>query len=207
MTVSSLPRLVRENRFAAVDVETNGLSRQAEVIQLAIVQVDYGKPKLRAMTYVQPERPIDPGAQEVHGIDWYVLETAPRFAEVVDDVLTLIEGRCLIGYNINTFDYPILDRELMRAGRRWNPQVLDVLRWERKLTPKKGERHTLMAAVDRWGVTTQGAVRMHNAFDDTRLTWNLFLRMAEERPEFGDLPLEAALTRHPTPPDLNLEAL
>lgn len=185
------PALVAENRYAVIDVETNVVySTTAEIIQIAVIQIDYGRPRFRTSCYIQPLRTLSPGAVEKHNITWDVLQHAPRFADVAAELLSYIGDRVLLGYNSDRFDYRILKRQLAEAGHTVNLAGLDVLHWERKLAGPGG-KHNLTAAIERWELPLYQA---HDAFDDARMTWNLFCRLCERCLEFGALPLADALT-------------
>lgn len=189
-----LPRIITENRFAVVDIESTGVNtRQDEVIQVAIVQIDHGRPRIRASSFVQPKRAkISDGAYAKHGIDWRQLEHAPRLEEIAGDIIALIGDRCLLGFGINRFDFPMLQRQFTAACIHWNPAVLDVLTWERRLHKEKGSKHNLAAAAERWGVPM---LQHHDALDDCRMTWNIFLQLALRFEALGTLALTDALTK------------
>lgn len=189
-----LPRLIAENRFAVLDLETTGVdTRRDEMVQFAVIQVDFGRPRIRASSYIQPTRDIHPEAMSKHGITWDVLQHAPRLEDVIPELRMLIGDRCLLGFGIKRFDYPLIRRQFAAAGISYSPSVVDVLPWERQLTPKEpGVRlkHNLVAAAERWGVPI---LEKHDALDDCRMTWNVFCQLALLFPELGDQDLAAVL--------------
>ncbi|APU88989.1 DNA polymerase III subunit epsilon-like protein [Virus Rctr197k] len=186
----SLPRIVRENRFLVLDVETTGLNTlRDEVVQIAVVQVDHGRPALRASSYVQPKRIISDGALAAHGITWDVLEHAPPLGMVWKDFAALINGRCLLGFGLARFDVPLLSRQLGEHGLLFEHKALDVLPWERKFGGKG--KHNLKAAAERWGVPV---LAQHDALADCRMTWNVFLQLAQRHPELGEAELDDVLS-------------
>lgn len=185
-----LPPLIAENRFAVVDCETTGVNiHRDEVIQIAIIQIDHGRPRFRTTCYVQPTRIIAEHAMDKHGITWDVLQHAPRFGDVADEILSFIGNRTLLGYQVDRFDCVFLRRQLAESGRSFNTDALDVLKYERKFGGKG--KHNLVAAAERWEVPI---LRAHDAFDDCRMTWNVFLQLASRHPELGSAPLHEVLT-------------
>ena len=66
--------------------------------------------------YINPEREIDPGAIEVHGITNEFLADKPNFAGVVDEFIAFVRGAELIIHNA-AFDLGFLNAELVRLGR------------------------------------------------------------------------------------------
>ena len=69
--------------------------------------------------YLQPDRAIDEGAVEVHGITDEFLADKPRFGDVAEDFLQFIDGAELIIHNA-PFDVGFIDNELRLIGERRN---------------------------------------------------------------------------------------
>lgn len=179
-----LPRLVRENRFCVIDVETADFGRTAEIVQIGLVQVDFGQPHFRASVNVRPRGDwVSPHASAVHGLTAGALQFSPSGRDVSKQLLGLIDDRCLIGFNIRNFDYPVLQYHFSLQR-----QVLDVLPWARRL--ERGGSHKLAAMAQRLSVP---AGQAHDALGDCRTTWNVFLKLATLYPAFGELSLADAI--------------
>lgn len=192
----TLPKLIRENRFCVIDCETTGVNiHRDELVQFAVVQVDYGRPSIRASSLVRPHRRIADGAIDAHGLTWQMLEHAPELTEVWPDFRTLIGSRTLVGFNV-AFDHRILSRQLAENGVQFDAGAVDVLTWERRFAGKGG-KHNLLACIERWELPVLEA---HDALADCRMTWNLFVTLAARFPELGELALEEALAIKPAPP-------
>ena len=191
-----LPPLIQKNRFVVLDLESTGVNLyRDEVVQIAVIQVDYGRPRIRAVSYVQPKRAISDGAMAAHGITWDILKHAPTLAEVWADFEQLMSDRVLLGYGIARFDVPLLARQLAEGGLRFDRPGLDVLPWERRLGGKG--KHNLAAAAERWGVPL---LPRHDALADCRMTWNVFLKLAELHPELGAAKIGEIFTFREAPP-------
>jgi DNA polymerase-3 subunit epsilon len=185
-----IPRIIKENKFAVLDTETTGLSRKLDqIIQLAIIQIDYGSPRFRTIVQCKPTCEIKPGAAKVHGITAERLALAPRFESVANEITDFIGERCLLGYNILKFDWPILSRQYAESAMAVpSPKLLDVLKFERKYG---GEgKHDLATAVQRWGVTVN---HQHEALEDCRATWAVFVAIARQQAALGDASLLQAI--------------
>lgn len=195
---SKFPRIVRENCFCVLDLEATGLSPRDEIIQVAAIQIDRGCIGLRAASYVRPlTAKIGDGAYAKHGIDYTTLQHAPTFEEIAGDLEVLIGNRCLLGFGIERFDYPMLARHYARYGQPFYRRTLDVLLWERKLFTEKGAKHNLNVVAERYGIVQRAH---HDALDDCRTTWNVFLRLAAQHEALGELELhEAAVDHEPEP--------
>lgn len=83
--------------FAVVDVETTGLfpGGSDRVIELAVVTTDeFGSVTGEWETVVNPRRHI--GAGHVHGLDGATLMNAPAFADILPDLVDVLDGRAIV---------------------------------------------------------------------------------------------------------------
>lgn len=131
------------------DTETTGLE-QAEghrIIEVAILSYDSDTRQLvdKYVQRIDPERPIDPKAQAVHGIDYSQLIGCPKWEQVAPHVHNLLStGGLVIAHNI-AFDMPFTQAELHRVGLRLPPVqqlcTMDNGRWATfdGKSPKLGE--------------------------------------------------------------------
>ena len=99
------------SRQIVLDTETTGLepSQGHRIIEIGCVELIN-----RRLTgnnyhqYLQPDREIDEGALQVHGISNEFLKDKPRFADVVDDLMSYLKGAELVIHNA-PFDVGFLD--------------------------------------------------------------------------------------------------
>ena len=146
-------------RQIVLDTESTGLDPDEGHRLIEIGAVELMDRRLSGRHFhqlLQPDRAIDAGAFEVHGITEAKLEDKPRFGEVADELLRFIEGAELVIHNAE-FDIAFLDHELgllgdSRAHRRIADacSVLDTLALARKLHP--GQRNNLDALCKRYRV-------------------------------------------------------
>ena len=101
--------------FAVVDVETTGLRWKTDrIVEVAVVRTDAeGRVLGELSTLVNPER--NPGATHIHGLGVEDLAGAPRFSEVLSELVRYLEGAVLVGHNVR-FDLAFLTEELGRLG-------------------------------------------------------------------------------------------
>ncbi|MBL8360130.1 MAG: DNA polymerase III subunit epsilon [Rubrivivax sp.] len=127
--------------------------------------------------YLNPERSSHPDALRVHGLTDEFLADKPRFAEVADALLKLIEGAEVIIHNA-TFDVGFLDAELARAGRppvrEVAAKVTDSLLMAREQYP--GKANSLDALCRRLEVDNSGRT-FHGALLDASLLAEVYIRM------------------------------
>jgi DNA polymerase-3 subunit epsilon len=168
-------------RQIVLDTETTGLEPKQghRIIEIGCVEmVDRRLTGNNFHIYLQPDREIDAGAIEVHGITNEFLEDKPRFSDVVDDLLSYISGAELVIHNA-PFDVGFLDHELNRlnAGKpviRDICGVLDTLVMARKKHP--GKRNSLDALCDRYTVDNSKRDK-HGALLDAEILSEVYLAM------------------------------
>ena len=168
-------------RQIVLDTETTGLepSQGHRIIEIGCVELS--NRRLTGNTYhqyLQPDRDIDPGAVEVHGITNESLADKPRFRDVVDDFLTFVDGAELIIHNA-PFDVAFLNSELAMLGDRHGQvhdhcTVLDTLALARQLHP--GQRNSLDALCKRYAIDNSHR-DLHGALLDAEILADVYLAM------------------------------
>lgn len=111
------PRLLA----SGLDIETTGLDQTEghRIIEIALSVYDLNTAVKvgQFATRVNPQRGIDPKAQEVHGITFEDLAHEPVW-EVVAPKVHAILARCkyMVAHNGYSFDAPFVAGELLRVG-------------------------------------------------------------------------------------------
>jgi DNA polymerase-3 subunit epsilon len=153
--------------FTVVDVETTGLEPAwgHRLCEIAIVLQQGGRELDTFTQRVNPERPIDPGAQAIHGISYEDLQDAPLFSDIAPIVRAYLEHAVVVGHNV-LFDAGFLAAEWRRL--RWPPpdvHLIDTLALARRWLGLASNRLTSVA--DALGIPTNAA---HSALGDARIT-------------------------------------
>lgn len=109
-------------RIMGIDTETTGLSQEkgAKIIEIAFLTYDLDSRKLlnQWVQRFDPQQPIDPGAQAVHGISYEELVGQPTWADMADEIAKRMgEVDLLVAHNMG-FDGPFIGAELLRVGRK-----------------------------------------------------------------------------------------
>jgi DNA polymerase-3 subunit epsilon len=163
-----------------LDTETTGLdpAQGHRVIEIAAVEVVNRRlTNNHFHVYLNPDREIDAGAQEVHGITLEFLQDKPRFSSVVDDFLDFIAGGELIIHNA-PFDVGFLNHELGMIGRpgllQFCAGVIDTLKMAKEMRP--GQRNNLDALCRHFGVDNSSRT-LHGALLDAELLADVYLAM------------------------------
>lgn len=168
-------------RQIVLDTETTGLepAQGHRIIEIGCVELV--NRRLTGNTfhqYLQPDREIDPGAIEVHGITNEFLADKPRFEDVVEEFLGFLGEAELIIHNA-PFDVGFINHELRRmqhaAGdiaRRCG--IIDTLVLARDMHP--GQRNSLDALCRRYEIDNSQR-ELHGALLDAEILADVYLAM------------------------------
>lgn len=177
-------------RQIVLDTETTGLDPKQghRVIELAAIELSNRKVSERRFhRYLNPERAIDAGAAEVHGLTLERLQDEPKFAEIAPALLEFISGAQLIIHNA-PFDVGFLNKELELAGLpaldSYCPAVLDTLKLAKDLHP--GKKNNLNALCDRYQINNSHRT-LHGALLDTELLAEVYLAMTRGQDSLLDV--------------------
>lgn len=168
-------------RQVVLDTETTGLEPEAghRVIEIGCVEMFNRRKTGRTFhRYLRPDREVDWGALQVHGITNEFLAQQPRFADIVDELIEFIGGAELIIHNA-AFDVAFLDAELRRLPGPPKAvarlcSVLDTLPLARRMHP--GQRNSLDALCKRYGVDNSRR-ELHGALLDAQILLDVYLAM------------------------------
>lgn len=163
--------------FAVLDVETTGLSPTAgdRVCEVACLRLRSGQELGRFASFVDPECDLGVEAARVNGITPAMLVGAPRFAAVVEPLLSLLAGAVLVAHNA-PFDLGFLAAELGLAGYELpRVPVLDTLALARRLYRLR--RYNLPALAEALGIETRGS---HRAMGDVQTTAQVLRCLLED---------------------------
>jgi DNA polymerase-3 subunit epsilon len=167
-------------RQIILDTETTGLDPTLghRIIEIAAVEmVNRRFTERHYHQYINPERDIEAGAVEVHGITMEFLADKPKFADVAKDFIEFVAGAELIIHNA-TFDVGFLNHELallqMPPVTQHCELITDTLKMAKGLHP--GKRNSLDALCERYQVDNS-ARTLHGALLDARLLAEVYLSM------------------------------
>ena len=168
-------------RQIVLDTETTGLSTSDghRIIEIGCVEMINRKLTNRHFHhYVCPDRKVDEGALEVHGITDEFLQDKAHFGEIVDEFLEFVRDSELIIHNA-PFDIGFLDYELSLLDPQGGMvtdscQVLDTLVLAREMHP--GQKNNLDALCRRYEVNNSKR-ELHGALLDAEILADVYLMM------------------------------
>jgi len=169
------------HRQIVLDTETTGLQPTAghRVIEIGCIElIERTITGRQFHCYLNPEREIDAGAQQVHGLTQQFLADKPRFAEVSVEFMEFVSGAELIIHNA-PFDLAFLDNELQllaNGSARVSDacSVIDTLVMARQTYP--GQKNNLDALCKRLGIDNSQRI-LHGALLDARILTDVYLLM------------------------------
>jgi DNA polymerase III subunit epsilon len=168
-------------RQIVLDTETTGLEPKQghRIIEIGCVEiVNRRKTDRHFHQYLNPDREIDDGAFNVHGIGNEFLADKPRFADIAQEFIDFIRDSELIIHNA-PFDVGFLNAELKKLGRKWGKtedycSVVDTLMMARKKHP--GQKNNLDALCKRYEIDNSGR-DLHGALLDAQILLEVYLVM------------------------------
>lgn len=167
-------------RQIILDTETTGLdpAQGHRIIEIGGVEIINRQPTGKHFhRYINPERDIEEGALQVHGITEEFLQDKPKFREIADEFLDYVAGAELVIHNAS-FDIAFLNAELKLLKKKPMdtvcPSVIDSLKQARELHP--GKRNSLDALCERYAIDNTGRT-LHGALLDAQLLAEVYLAM------------------------------
>lgn len=171
----------KQLRQVVLDTETTGINPKEghKIIEIGCVElINRRLTQNRFHVYLNPDREIDAGAIEVHGITNEFLKDKSRFADIVEDFMQFTRGAELIIHNA-PFDVGFLNHELAKLPNETrsvesNSTVFDTLAYARKKHP--GARNSLDALCKRYGIDNSHR-DLHGALLDAEILADVYLIM------------------------------
>ena len=168
-------------RQIILDTETTGLEVKQghRIIEIGCVELrNRRKTDRHFHHYINPEREIDDGAYEVHGISNEFLSDKPTFCDIVQEFIDFIRDSELIIHNA-PFDTGFLNYELEQLGPDWGRiedycRITDTLVMARERHP--GQKNSLDALCQRYNVDNSQR-EQHGALLDAQILLDVFLAM------------------------------
>ena len=118
----------------------------------------------------------------MHGIDDADVAAAPRFEEIADEVLALLDGAVFVAHNAE-FDLQMLQHACARAGTEYDPPAVACTLEAFRLLEPLADNHRLQSICERRGIVLDGA---HEALSDVLATAGLLAAPARRGDRAGD---------------------
>lgn len=171
-----------------LDTETTGGSlRTDRVIEIGMLRVENGKLVKKFNSLINPQRYVPPEIEMLTGISGAMVDTAPTFFELKDQILEMMEDAVFVAHNAR-FDYGFIKTEFKRLGINFSAKHLCTVKLSRNLYPQF-DHHNLSILIERHGFTIENR---HRAFDDAEVLWKFYQKI---QTEFSAELIEAAVNK------------
>jgi DNA polymerase III subunit epsilon len=121
--------------FAVTDIETTGaFAAGNSITEIAVVLTDGVNVVDSYSTFVKPEKPIPPFITHLTGITNEMVEHAPVFADIVDDLESFTSEAVFVAHNVG-FDYSFIKKHFEMLDLRFNRNKLCTVRLARAISP------------------------------------------------------------------------
>ncbi|MES2273845.1 MAG: DUF3820 family protein [Chlamydiota bacterium] len=168
---------INQEIFVCLDCESTGLEPEKDrIIEVAATRFTFAKILQQFETLVDPECPIPEASQEIHKISAEMLQGKPKIAEILPELLKMIEGHILVGHGIG-FDIALIAAEAKRhqiPSRIHEAPYFDTLRMARLY----GESpvNSLQRLREHFNILPEGA---HRAMSDVIVNIEVFKQLAK----------------------------
>jgi DNA polymerase-3 subunit epsilon len=175
--------------YAIVDIETTGgYADHHRVTEIAIYHHDGVRITDQFHTLINPGRKIPHYITGLTGITTHMVDQAPAFGQVAQQVHERLKDRVFVAHNAH-FDYSFLKKEFEEAGISWNSRKLCTVRLSRKIIPGL-ESYSLGRLAESLGIRITDR---HRAGGDAQATARIFHELLR-RDKSGEI--EKALKRN-----------
>ena len=176
-------------RQIVLDTETTGLDIQLghRIIEIGCIEIiDRKITKRYFHSYINPQREIDKGAMDVHGLTNEFLSDKPIFGSILESFLGFLEDSELIIHNA-AFDLGFLENEIKIVRSEPEPlrdrfPVIDSLELARAKHP--GQKNSLDALCKRYGVDNSQR-QLHGALLDAEILAEVYLLLTGGQADLG----------------------
>lgn len=159
-------------RYAVTDIETTGShASENSIIEVAICLVENGEIIEEFQTLLNPHKKLSSFIVGLTGINDSMLQRAPDFEDVADEMFDLFKDAVFVAHNVN-FDYSFFKAEFAAVGIDFQPPRLCTVKLSRKAFP--GKISYGLANMCRDLQIYNSAP--HRAMGDARATVELFLK-------------------------------
>ena len=164
-----------------LDTETTGLEHERGHRIIEIGCVELINRRLTGQTYhqyINPQREVERGALEIHGLSDEFLADKPGFEQIYEAFLAFVDGAELIIHNAS-FDVGFLNSELEKLPGRVAPidrqcRITDNMKIARHKHP--GQRVSLDALCQRYAIDNSQR-KLHGALLDAEILAEVYLAM------------------------------
>ncbi|GAB1350996.1 3'-5' exonuclease [Ignavibacteriales bacterium] len=180
------------------DLETTGIDVEKDkIVEISLLKLfSDGKREIKTVL-VNPERSIPTEASKIHGLYDLMVANEKTFPEIAQNLLKIFDGCDISGYNLLSYDLPLIKQEFRRCGidfpAKGTVAIDPYLLYAKKEPKNPGNPSDTRRLTDAYqfycGKKIVGA---HSAEADIVATMEVFLAQLEKYSDIGDSPEEIA---------------
>lgn len=156
--------------YAIVDIETTGgYADNHRITEIAIYHYDGFQIKNVFHSLLNPGRKVPQFITGLTGITSKMVEEAPEFSEMADEIFLYLKDRVFVAHNAH-FDYSFIKKEFETIGVNWQTKKLCTVRLARKIIPGL-ESYSLGRLAESLGIKIPDR---HRAGGDAQATAKIF---------------------------------
>jgi DNA polymerase-3 subunit epsilon len=156
--------------YAIVDIETTGgYADNHRITEIAIYHCDGLQIKNVFHSLLNPGRKVPQFITGLTGITSKMVEEAPEFSELADEIFLYLKDRVFVAHNAH-FDYSFIKKEFETIGVNWQTKKLCTVRLARKIIPGL-ESYSLGRLAESLGIKIPDR---HRAGGDAQATAKIF---------------------------------
>ncbi len=167
-----------DNKKVVIDTEVTGLYPKDghKLVEIAAIEIDKNDVQTGTVfhAYINPERRIPRDVTKIHGLDYKFLKDYPTFAAYKDEFLRFIEGKEIIGHNVQ-FDMNFINNEV---GIELPNKITDTLEMARKIFTV--QRNNLDALSERLKIKIK-RFPYNGALLDALYVYEVYKRLKDEQ--------------------------
>ncbi len=193
-----------EKPLCFVDIETTGgMAQRDRIIEIGVVRVESGKVVKTWEQLINPGQWLPDFIVGLTNITPQMLEHQPRFADIADELLELLDGSLFVAHNAR-FDYTFLKAEFRRLNISVSWPHMCSVRLSRSLFPDH-RSHSLDSLIERHNLVCSAR---HRALSDAEVIWQFFSLAAQHHGWEKVKSAAQELTRNVAlPPQLNKQTI
>lgn len=185
-----LNKAAKSRSFILFDVESTGLKKDDEIIELAACKCYFANgefvPYDKFHTYIRPSKPVPESAIKIHGITNEFLADKPDAATVFPSICAFMGEMPVVGAYNSGFDVRMLRSLYTRCGEALDISLeIDLLKMVRDVFCEVRDmpNHKLGTIANAYGVD-QG-IEFHSAMDDVIVSIRVLNSMIKDMKENG----------------------
>lgn len=191
-------------QYAVIDIETTGGNAQKNAITEIAILIHDGKNITDTFhTLLNPEQFVPSFITNLTGITNEMVETAPTFSEVAEEMFSLLQNKIFVAHNAG-FDYAFMKNKFEANGYAYQAKRLCTVRLSKKIFPGF-QKYSLGKLSESLGIKIKDR---HRALGDAIATAEIFSLLVKHDP--GAV-IETFLKRnskeHYLPPQLDKKLL